>query len=94
MFETVNVPVLGVVENMSGFVCPHCNERTEIFLSGGGQRLAEETGVPLLVQIPLQAHGQPADAGASLAGVNLLHPLPRAVRKTDTAAPQGTQLSW
>ena len=55
MFERVNVPVLGVVENMSGFVCPHCGEHTDIFLTGGGERLAEETGVPLLVQIPLQS---------------------------------------
>lgn len=54
MFERVNVPVLGVVENMSGFICPHCHERTDIFLTGGGQRLADETGVPLLVQVPLQ----------------------------------------
>ena len=54
MFERVNVPVLGVVENMSGFICPKCHERTDIFLTGGGQRLAEETGVPLLAQIPLQ----------------------------------------
>jgi ATP-binding protein involved in chromosome partitioning len=56
MFERVAVPVLGVVENMSYFACPHCGERTEIFLSGGGQRLADEVGVPLLGQVPLQAH--------------------------------------
>jgi ATP-binding protein involved in chromosome partitioning len=55
MFERVGVPVLGVVENMSHFVCPHCGERTEIFLSGGGTRLADELGVPLLGQVPLQA---------------------------------------
>jgi ATP-binding protein involved in chromosome partitioning len=54
MFERVNVPVLGVVENMSGFICPHCHERTDIFMTGGGQRLAEETGVSLLAQVPLQ----------------------------------------
>lgn len=54
MFEKVNVPVLGVVENMSGFVCPHCSERTEIFMTGGGERLAEETGVAMLAQVPLQ----------------------------------------
>jgi len=54
MFERVNVPVIGIVENMSGFICPHCGERTDVFRSGGGQRLAEETEVPLLVQIPLQ----------------------------------------
>ncbi len=55
MFERVNVPVVGVVENMSGFVCPHCHERTDIFLTGGGDRLAEETGVPLLARVPLQS---------------------------------------
>jgi len=55
MFERVGVPVLGVVENMSYFVCPHCGERTEIFLAGGGMRLADELGVPLLGQVPLQA---------------------------------------
>jgi len=55
MFERVGVPVLGVVENMSHFVCPHCGERTEIFRAGGGTRLADELGVPLLGQVPLQA---------------------------------------
>lgn len=55
MFERVGVPVLGVVENMSYFACPHCGEHTDIFLSGGGERLAKEVGVPLLGQIPLQA---------------------------------------
>jgi ATP-binding protein involved in chromosome partitioning len=55
MFERVGVPVLGVVENMSYFVCPHCGERTEVFLAGGGTRLADELGVPLLGQVPLQA---------------------------------------
>ncbi len=55
MFERVGVPVLGVVENMSHFVCPHCGERTEIFRAGGGSRLADELGVPLLGQVPLQA---------------------------------------
>jgi ATP-binding protein involved in chromosome partitioning len=64
MFERVGVRVLGVIENMSYFVCPHCNERSEIFLAGGGGRLASELGVPLLGQVPLQA-GMPdlADAG-------------------------------
>src|SRR5690242_17453036 len=55
MFERVGVPVLGVVENMSYYVCPHCGERSEIFLAGGGTRLADELGVPLLGQVPLQA---------------------------------------
>jgi ATP-binding protein involved in chromosome partitioning len=64
MFERVGVPVIGVVENMSYFVCPHCGERTGIFLAGGGQRLAQELGVPLLGQVPLQAHmADHADTG-------------------------------
>ncbi len=53
MFRRMNVPLLGVVENMSYFLCPHCGERTAIFGEGGGRRLAEETGVPLLGEIPL-----------------------------------------
>ena len=64
MFERVGVRVLGVIENMSYYVCPHCGERSELFLAGGGERLAVELGVPLLGQIPLQARlPQHADAG-------------------------------
>lgn len=55
MFERVGVPVLGIVENMSYFECPHCGERSEIFVTGGGKRLADELGIPLLGQVPLQA---------------------------------------
>ena len=55
MFERVGVGVVGIVENMSYFVCPDCHARSEIFLAGGGSRLAAELGVPLLGQIPLQA---------------------------------------
>src|SRR5258706_255885 len=57
MFERVGISVVGIVENMSYFVCPHCHEHSEIFLAGGGSRLAAELGVPLLGQIPLQAGG-------------------------------------
>jgi ATP-binding protein involved in chromosome partitioning len=53
MFERVTVPVLGIVENMSWFECPHCGKPTPIFGSGGGERLATEVGLPLLGQIPL-----------------------------------------
>jgi ATP-binding protein involved in chromosome partitioning len=64
MFERVNVPVLGIVENMSYFACPHCGEHTEIFLKGGGQKLADELGIPLLGKIPLQSGvADLADAG-------------------------------
>lgn len=53
MFQQLRVPVLGVVENMSGFVCPHCGEVTEIFSRGGGRRLAESRQLPFLGEIPL-----------------------------------------
>lgn len=53
MFRKMNVSVLGVVENMSVFVCSHCGEKTSIFGEGGGKRIADEAGVPLLGQIPL-----------------------------------------
>ncbi len=53
MFNKVNVPILGVVENMSYFDCPHCDERSEIFSHGGGKRTAEELGAPCLGEIPI-----------------------------------------
>jgi ATP-binding protein involved in chromosome partitioning len=53
MFMRVGVPVLGIVENMSWFECPHCGKPTPIFGSGGGQRLADELELPLLGQVPL-----------------------------------------
>lgn len=53
MFQTVNVPLLGVVENMSYFNCPHCGERSEIFSHGGGSRAAEKFGTTFLGEIPL-----------------------------------------
>ena len=53
MFRKVNVPVLGVIENMSAFVCPHCGKTSEIFKHGGGRRTAEQLGVPFLGEIPI-----------------------------------------
>ncbi|CAG9983527.1 unnamed protein product [Clonostachys byssicola] len=47
--------VLGVVENMSGFVCPHCSECTDIFQSGGGKKMADEFRVPFLGSVPIDA---------------------------------------
>ncbi len=47
------MPIIGVVENMSGFVCPHCGQKTEIFGSGGGEKMAQEVGVPFLGSIPI-----------------------------------------
>lgn len=53
MFQKVNVPLLGIVENMSHFICGHCGERTEIFSYGGGERAAEKLGIPFLGRIPI-----------------------------------------
>ena len=53
MFEKVNVPVLGIIENMSYYVCTHCGQREEIFDNGGGKRAADELGVPFLGEIPI-----------------------------------------
>jgi ATP-binding protein involved in chromosome partitioning len=53
MFRQLNIPILGVVENMSYFVCGHCGERTDIFGHGGGSRMAEDMGIPFLGEVPI-----------------------------------------
>ena len=53
MFRQLNIPILGVVENMSYFVCGHCQEKTEIFGSGGGRRMAEDLQIPFLGEVPI-----------------------------------------
>jgi ATP-binding protein involved in chromosome partitioning len=53
MFRKVNVPVLGIVENMSTFICPHCGTRSDIFGHGGARHEAERLGVPFLGEVPL-----------------------------------------
>jgi Mrp family chromosome partitioning ATPase len=52
--KQLNVPVLGVIENMSGFVCPHCKNVVDIFKRGGGEKMAGEMGVPFLGRIPIE----------------------------------------
>ncbi len=53
MFKKVNVPLLGIIENMSFFECPHCHEATEIFSRGGGRTAAEKLDIPFLGEIPI-----------------------------------------
>jgi ATP-binding protein involved in chromosome partitioning len=53
MFKRMSVPILGLVENMTAFVCPHCGELTEIFGRGGGERFAAENGLDFLGAVPL-----------------------------------------
>ncbi len=55
MFEMVHVPILGVIENMGTFTCPHCGKGTDIFRHGGGERMSRELDVPFLGAIPLDA---------------------------------------
>jgi len=76
MFRQVQVPVLGVVENMSYYVCPDCGEREELFGSGGGDALAKQFGVKLLARLPLVAEVRAAgDAGAPIALTAPNHPV-------------------
>ena len=64
MFEKVNVPLLGIVENMSVFICPCCGEVTHIFGEGGAKRMSEQYGVPMLGELPLSpAIREAADSG-------------------------------
>jgi len=64
MFRKVNVPVLGLVENMSSFICPHCGERSDIFGHGGARHEAARLGVPFLGEVPLlPAIRQTSDEG-------------------------------
>lgn len=72
LFQQVRVPILGVVENMSGFACPHCGRTTDVFSRDGGKRLAEDLGVPFLGSVPLD----PAVAGSGDSGVPLVVALP------------------
>jgi ATP-binding protein involved in chromosome partitioning len=67
MFERVETRVIGIVENMSGFVCPCCSTSFDLFGKGGGDRLAEESGLPLLARVPLEpAVREGGDEGAPI----------------------------
>lgn len=52
--QMLNLKIFGVIENMSGFVCPHCGEKTDLFKSGGGEQIAAEYHVPFLGRIPIE----------------------------------------
>jgi ATP-binding protein involved in chromosome partitioning len=53
MFQQTRVPILGIVENMSYYICPHCDSRDYIFGEGGGKRAATELGIPFFGEVPL-----------------------------------------
>jgi len=58
--KQLNLPVLGVIENMSGFVCPHCNQKTDIFGGDGGRKMAKDFDVPFLGSVPIDSNMVPA----------------------------------
>ncbi len=79
MFTQLRLPVLGVIENMSGFICPHCGERTDVFGTGGGRQLAEASGLRFLGEVPLDPRvrvgggdGQPLMAAAPASPMGLV----------------------
>jgi Mrp family chromosome partitioning ATPase len=100
--QQVHLQVLGVVENMSGFVCPHCGKTTDLFKSGGGEALAREMGVPFLGKVPLDPQvvdsgdaGTPfvqrfADSPTAQAFADIVRPILANLRPSeDPASPTG-----
>jgi ATP-binding protein involved in chromosome partitioning len=82
MFDKVNVPVLGLIENMSYFVCPGDGKRYDIFGSGGGEREAKRLRVPLLGQIPIDiATREAGDRGMPIVGEDRESPVSKEFRK-------------
>ena len=75
----LSLPVTGIIENMSGFFCPHCGTETAIFGSGGGRRMAEELGLPFLGSIPITPDVvRESDAGRAIIGSSGSLPLEEA----------------
>jgi ATP-binding protein involved in chromosome partitioning len=82
MFRKVNVPVLGIVENMSTFICPHCGERSDIFGHGGAKSEAKRLGVPFLGEVPLTlAIRETSDEGRPVVATDPTSPAAQAYRE-------------
>jgi len=92
MFRQLNIPVLGVMENMSHFVCGHCGERTDIFGNGGGERMAEEMEIPFLGAVPIDTRVRSGgDDGSPI--VSVAPDSPAAVAFLDVAGKVAAQIS-
>jgi len=92
MFRQLNIPVLGVVENMSFFVCGHCQERTDIFGTGGGRRMAEDMSIPFLGEVPIDTRVRSGgDEGKPI--VAMAPEAPAAVASADVAGKVAAQIS-
>src|SRR5512139_2552427 len=86
MFQQLKVPILGILENMSGFVCPHCGTAAPIFKQGGGRRASLELGVPLLGEIPLDPLAcQASDRGEPMVTAHPESPMAEAFRQAAEA---------
>ncbi|MBI2996766.1 MAG: Mrp/NBP35 family ATP-binding protein [Candidatus Melainabacteria bacterium] len=82
MFKQLKVPILGVIENMSYFICPKCNEKTEIFSYGGGEQAAKNLNVPFLGRIPIELEVRiGGDSGRPITGVNPNHPISKVFKE-------------
>jgi ATP-binding protein involved in chromosome partitioning len=87
MFRRVNVPVLGLVENMSTFICPYCGERSDIFGHGGAKAEAARLGVPFLGEVPLTlAIRETSDAGRPVVATDPSSPAAEAFREVAARA--------
>jgi ATP-binding protein involved in chromosome partitioning len=76
MFQQMKIPILGFIENMSYFICPHCNEQSNIFGHGGGKALAEEMHVPFLGTVPIDISvREGGDFGKPITAVDPEHPV-------------------
>ena len=83
MFQKVEAPILGVIENMSYFLCPHCGGRSEIFAHGGARHDAEQMGVPFLGEAPLDIKiRQTSDAGSPVVGRRARQPAGRGLSQS------------
>jgi ATP-binding protein involved in chromosome partitioning len=93
MFRRVNVPVLGIVENMSTFICPHCGTRSDIFGHGGARHEAERLGVPFLGEVPLAiAIRETSDAGLPVVASEPDGPHAQAFRAIAARVREGLQV--
>jgi ATP-binding protein involved in chromosome partitioning len=102
MFRQVRVEILGIVENMSYLVCPHCHQRVDVFSHGGGRRTAERMGVHFLGEVPLDPEVRlGGDMGESVARrgegdphASAFYALARSVvaRVKEIGAPRGPEI--
>src|SRR2546421_5557429 len=92
MFQQLKVPILGVIENMSYYVCPHCHNRDDVFGHGGARKASEEMGFPFLGEIPLSSEIRAqSDAGRPVALGPADSPYTKAYQ--DTARALAAQIS-